>query len=81
MARHFAILSGYDDLLERADWFRRIQLEYVYHFIPATGHEPRVVDPRDVQTAGYDDDQCVPSPSQRKAFSYHYQQGTVSLPL
>ena len=55
MAGHFVIVSGYDNLLERADWFRRIQLEYVYYFIHATGYEPRVVDPCDVQTAGYVD--------------------------
>ena len=48
MRRHFTTLSGYDSLLERADWFRCIQLEYVYHFIPTTGYEPRVVDPCDI---------------------------------
>lgn len=61
MAGHPAVISGYWSLPERADRFRRIQLEYVYHFIPATRYEPRIVDPCDIQTAGYDDGQRVPS--------------------
>ena len=60
------IISGYSDLLERAYRFHRIQLEYVYHFIYATCYEPRVIDPCDVHTAGYDGGQCIPSPPQRK---------------
>ena len=55
------ILSGWDGLLERADWFRRIELEYVYHFVPAAGYEPRVVDPCHIQTAGCVGDQVRPS--------------------
>ena len=44
----FAIIRRYENLLERADWFHRVQLEYVYHSIPTADHEPRVVDPCDI---------------------------------
>lgn len=78
MAGHLVTLSEYDSLLERADRFRRIQLEHVYNLVPATGYEPRVVDPCNIQTAGCVGDQVIPSLLRQRAFSYHCQQGTVS---
>ena len=77
MTQHFATLRRYDSLLERADWFCRIQLECIHHLIPTTDYKPRVVDPCDIKTAGYDGGQCVASLLQQKTLPHHGRQDTA----